>query len=164
MTIQYLPSGQKHNYFYCPSKSLALSQRFITKQNPLINMKKVLILIVLFSGSFLIHPSALYAQVNATTTMSPAPVQLDEKTQKKVDKAKAELAKDKEKLGKLQADYMKEQTKFEKKKSKGDLSPNDIEKGQKSLDKTNKEMAKLNKDIEKNEKYIASFNPAMPQK
>lgn len=123
-------------------------------------MKKLLILLcATFIGLF-----AKTTTLNAQTETMASSTQIDEKTQKQIDKAKADLAKDQEKLTKMQADLVKEQTKFDKQQAKGKLSPNDITKGQHSLDKAKADTEHLMKKIADNQKFLDSFKTPMPNK
>ncbi len=137
----------------------------INKSNLFI-MKKVLLPIIVVAISFLIPSTGLFAQLTTTPpspTAPAAPVPLDEKTQKKVDKAKADLAKDQSKLTKATASYDKDKAKFEKDEAKGKLSPDKISKAKKDLANTEKEMAKLKKNIASNQAIIDKYMPAAPK-
>lgn len=118
-------------------------------------MKKVITLICILIAGYTMQSHALSAQEKA----AQAPVQLDEKTQKKVDKATLDLAKDKQKLHKCIASNEKAIAKHEKDHSNGKLSPNDVVKEKKSQEKAQATIEKLNKSIAKNQAYLDSFKP-----
>ena len=126
-------------------------------------MKKIFTIIAVMTIGFLLQSTALLAQATTAPQTTTSPIQLDEKTQKKVDKATADLAKDQEKLTKVTASYEKEKAKFEKDQSKGKLSPDKIAKGKKSLEQAENEMGKLKKIIADNQALINKYNPAKPK-
>jgi septal ring factor EnvC (AmiA/AmiB activator) len=110
-------------------------------------MKKLIVAFVLLTGLIYLSPSEVMAQTVST-------VQVDAKTQAKLEKAKEKLAKNKadhskavEKLSKMRADY-------DKKHSAGKLSPNDVEKITKKLGKQSKKIEKLEKSRSKLEEFI----------
>ena len=118
-------------------------------------MKKLLAIICVLAGSFVIQPGALFAQIMSDSTMTTAGP--DEKTQKKIDQAKEQLAKDQEQLAKESAKYEKAMAKFQKDKKKGKLSPDKEAKAQKELDKTSEAMGKLKSRIAENESILANY-------
>jgi len=129
-------------------------------------MKKTVIILGVLIGGIIAPSTGLFAQLTSTPPAAAptTPVQLDEKTQQKVDKAKADLAKDQEKLTKTTASYEKEMDKFEKEQTKGKLSPDKISKEKKSLSKTEKDIAKLKKNIADNQALIDKYMmPAKPK-
>jgi septal ring factor EnvC (AmiA/AmiB activator) len=122
-------------------------------------MKKVVILISMVAASFVVLPSGLLAQLSTSPpTATPLPPKvLDEKTQKKVDQATEDIAKDQKSLDKYLANYEKDKSKLEKDKSKGKLSPDKISKAERSLSSLNKEIEKLRKKITQNQAFLDSF-------
>jgi hypothetical protein len=98
--------------------------------------------------------TALLAQ---STEPMAAATALDEKTQKKVDKAGADLEKDRARLLKDQARYDKELAKYEKKKAKGDLSPNDITKAERGFKTDLKNIENLKKRINDNQALLDKY-------
>lgn len=115
-------------------------------------MKKLFIPLFILFGVILFN-TTVYAQ---TETMIGS-AQIDEQTQKKIDKATEDLAKGQKKLEKMTADYDKAKVKFEKQQAKGKLSPNDITKEEHSLEKSMHDIDKLKHEIEENEKFLAPF-------
>lgn len=122
-------------------------------------MKKIIILIVVLAGTYSITTVGLSAQSTTTTIQqsTATPMALDEKTQKKVDKAKADLLKDQKSLAKAEEDYQKGIAKYEKNKSKGKLSPDDEMKEQKAKQSAEKNIAKLKKNIADNEAILEKY-------
>jgi peptidoglycan hydrolase CwlO-like protein len=118
-------------------------------------MKKILFALTTIAISLFILPGTLVAQVMPDTAM--AMDSLDEKTQKKVDHAREQLAKDQEDLTKQTAKFEKDKAKFEKDKAKGKLSPNDDMKTQKKLQKADKDIAKLKSRISENEAILKKY-------
>ena len=129
-------------------------------------MKKSSILILVFAACLIVPSTGLFAQLatSAPTPTAPAaPIALDAKTQKKVDKAKADLTKDQAKLTKSTASYEKDKAKFEKDDAKGKLSPNKVSKAKKDLVNAEKAIAKLKKGIADNQALLAKYMPAAPK-
>ena len=93
-------------------------------------MKKVVLFISVLVASFVVLPGGLFAQLTTTppTATPVAPPVLDEKTQKKIDQATEDIAKDQKKRDKYVVIYNKDKSKLEKDKSKGKLSPDKISK------------------------------------
>ncbi len=122
-------------------------------------MKKVVVLICMLAASFVVLPGGLLAQLSTTPpTATPSTSQvLDEKTQKKVDQATEDIARDQKSLDKYIANYDKDKSKLEKDKTKGKLSPDKISKAERSLSSLNKEIEKLRKKIAQNQAFLDSF-------
>jgi hypothetical protein len=121
-------------------------------------MKKIFILIVAVLATSLISIEGLVAQSSTTIQQATStPMALDEKTQKKADKAKAEILKDQKSLAKAEEDYQKGIAKYEKNKSKGKLSPDDEMKEQKAKQKAEKNIAKLKKNIADNQAILDKY-------
>jgi hypothetical protein len=121
-------------------------------------MKKIFILIVAVLATSSITIEGLVAQTTTTIQQAaPTPMALDEKTQKKVDKAKADILKDQKSLAKAEEDYKKGIAKYEKNKSKGKLSPDDEMKEQKAKENAEKNMAKLKKSIADNQAILDKY-------
>lgn len=119
-------------------------------------MKKNAFILLIFGLSCLINISRLSAQTSADPTLSA--VVLDDKSQKKVDQAKVDLAKNQQKLNKEIVKYEKAKTKHDKDLKQGKLSPVDKEKGEKKLTKLNLSIGKLKKKIADNEAFLARYN------
>jgi len=120
-------------------------------------MKKLITILSILTVGFLLQPSSLFAQATIAPQGDAAMAQLDEKTQKKVDKAKLDLAKDKKDLAKAEEDYQKGLEKYTKKKKQGKLSPDDELKEEKAKQKAEKNIAKLKQDISKQESFLAQY-------
>lgn len=114
-------------------------------------MKQLLLICSVLAIAYTGTPITLFAQTTTT------PVELDAKTQKKVDKAKVDLAKDQQKLHQTEAKLEKDKAKHDKDIEKGKLSPKSIEKGKKRHTKYLKEIEKLKKRIMDNENYLHPF-------
>jgi len=117
--------------------------------------KRVFHLLFLGFSSLLFIPD-LSAQKNADPTLSA--VVLDDKAQKKVDKARVDLAKNQQKLNKEIVKYEKAKTKHDKDLKKGELSPDAKEKGEKKLTKINLNIGKLKKKVADGEAFLAKYN------
>lgn len=118
-------------------------------------MKKLLVLLAILGYSALTNVSVLRAQTLSTsTTPEKTMPALDEKTQKKVDKATKDLAKDQMQLLKDTESLQKAQAKFDKDQAHGKLSPNDISKTKSKLMKEGEKLGKLKQDIAKNEEFL----------
>ena len=117
-------------------------------------MKKAFFLTLLLILAGLFASPALLAQ---TADPLATATTLDEKTQKKVDKAMADLEKDRARLLKDQARYDKDLAKYEKKKAKGDLSPNDIIKSEKGLKRDLNNIENLKKRINDNQAFLDKY-------
>ena len=122
-------------------------------------MKKVVMLICAMASCFVLIPDGLLAQLSTTpaTTTPAAPPAIDEKTQKKIDHATEDVAKDQKSLDKYLANYEKDKNKLEKDKTKGKLSPDKISKEERSLSSLNKDIEKLRKKIAQNQAFLDSF-------
>jgi DNA repair exonuclease SbcCD ATPase subunit len=114
-------------------------------------MKQLLLICSVLAIAFTGRPTSLFAQTTTT------PVELDAKTQKKVDKAKVDLAKDQQKLHQTEAKLEKDKAKHDKDIEKGKLSPKAIEKGEKRHAKYLKQIEKLKEAIMNNETYLHPF-------
>jgi len=119
-------------------------------------MKKRALLAMIFGLGCMICISDLSAQNNADPTLSG--VVLDDKAQKKVDKARVDLAKNQQKLNKEIVNYEKAKTKHDKDVKQGKLSPDKEEKGEKKLTKINLNIGKLKKKVADNEAFLAKYN------
>ena len=121
-------------------------------------MKKLLVLLAILGYSALTSVSVLRAQTLSTsTTPEKTMPALDEKTQKKVDKATKDLAKDQLQLLKDTESLQKAQAKFDKDQAQGKLSPNDISKTKSKLMKDGEKLGKLKQDIAKNEEFLNKY-------
>lgn len=116
------------------------------------HMKLFISILLVFGGLF--SGQSAMAQVTGTNA---APAALDENTQKKVDKAMADIVKDRDRLLKDQARYDKDLAKYEKKKAKGDLSPNDITKAERGFKKDLKDIENLKKRINDNQALLDKY-------
>lgn len=114
-------------------------------------MKHLLIICCALVIALAVPTKSLFAQTTTTA------VELDAKTQKKVDKAKVNLAKDQQKLHQTEAKLEKDKAKHDKDIEKGKLSPKAIEKGEKRHAKYLKEIQKLKESIMDNETYLHPF-------
>jgi hypothetical protein len=119
-------------------------------------MNKTVFILVLFGFSSLLNISRLSAQTSADPTISA--VVLDDKSQKKVDQARVDLAKSQQKLNKEIVSYEKAKAKHDKDLKQGQLSPVDKEKGEKKLTKLNMSIGKLKKNIADTEAFLAKYN------
>jgi septal ring factor EnvC (AmiA/AmiB activator) len=119
-------------------------------------MKRFLILACLISGAVLIQSSELTAQSGAIA-LSASPV-LDAKTQKKVDQARVDLAKNLQKFNKDTASFNKATAKFDKDLQSGKLSPNQIEKEKAMLNKLSAKLDKLKASISKDQEFLEDYN------
>jgi septal ring factor EnvC (AmiA/AmiB activator) len=129
---------------------------YLTKNINIKAMKKRAFLLLFFGLSCLLFIPELSAQKNADPTLSA--VVLDDKSQKKVDQARVDLAKNQQKLNKEIVNYEKEKTKYDKDIKQGKLSPDDKEKGEKKLTKMNVNIGKLKKKIADSEAFLAKYN------
>ena len=120
-------------------------------------MKKLFTIVSILTVGFLLQSSSLIAQATIAPQSNTAVAQLDEKTQKKVDKAKLDLAKDKKDLAKAEENYQKGMEKYAKKKKQGKLSPDDEVKEEKAKQKAEKNIAKLKQSISKGESFLAQY-------
>lgn len=121
-------------------------------------MKKLITLLAVLVGMYLFMADALMAQPTTTTEQTTqTPEVLDEKTQKKVNKAKIHLAKDKIALAKAEEKYHRNVTNYYKNKSKGRLSPNDELKEEKAKQRAEKNISKLKKKIADNEAFLERY-------
>ncbi|GMQ30438.1 hypothetical protein [Algoriphagus confluentis] len=111
-------------------------------------MKKILIVILLVYAA---ASAEVMAQGGA---LENPPSKKELKETKKLEKAKADLAKKNEKLNKEKEKRIKMQNDFQNKNSAGKLSPNDIAKQTKAINNQVKKIEKLEKDIGKLEEYI----------
>jgi hypothetical protein len=120
-------------------------------------MKKILILSIAFVAGILLNTSTLYAQdiPISSTTSTPSATKPDNKTQKKIDKANKDLARNQNKLLAKQEYFGRQKGRYDKKNYDGDLSPNEVAKWQKSLGKLNMEMDHYKKKIAHTEKHMA---------
>jgi hypothetical protein len=116
------------------------------------HMKLFISILLVFGGLF--SSQAVLAQATGTNA---TPSALDENTQKKVDKAMAQIEKDRASLLKDQARYDKEWAKYDKKKAKGDLSPNDITKAEKGFKQDLKDIENLKKRINDNQALLDKY-------
>lgn len=123
-------------------------------------MNKLLTLTVILLASYSLQSTNLLSQTSSAPLqqMTP-PMELDEKTQKKVDKANAAIAKDKVKLAKAEENLLKSTQDFEKKQAKGKLSPNDEMKMKKTISGIEQDIIKLKMAILDNEKIITKYLP-----
>jgi biopolymer transport protein ExbB/TolQ len=120
-------------------------------------MKKLFRAFSIMTAILLLQPAVFFAQATTNPQSASAPKQLDEKTQKKVDKAEINLAKDKKTLSKAEEDYNKGMAKHTKKQKQGKLSPDDELKEAKAKQKAEKNIAKLRQRIAKNEAILAQY-------
>ncbi len=121
-------------------------------------MKKLITLLAVLVGMYIFMADALMAQPTTTTEQTTqTPEVLDEKTQKKVNKAKIHLAKDKIALAKAEEKYHRNVTNYYKNKSKGRLSPNDELKEEKAKQRAEKNISKLKKKIADNEAFLERY-------
>lgn len=122
-------------------------------------MKKLISLLAVSVGMYILMADALIAQSTTTTIQQTTqnPDALDEKTQKKVNKAKIHLAKDKIALAKAEEKYHRNVTNYYKNKSKGRLSPNDELKEEKAKQRAEKNITKLKKKIADNEAFLENY-------
>jgi ATP-dependent Clp protease ATP-binding subunit ClpA len=119
-------------------------------------MKKQLMLICVLAASYMIQSAGLVAQVMVSDSMVTQ-ANLDEKTQKKVDNAKADMANDQKQLTKEMTSYEKDKKKFEKDKRAGKLSPQDEDKSEKKLMKAESDISKLKDKIAKNQAFLDKY-------
>ena len=119
-------------------------------------MKKRVFLVLFFGLSCIIYRSELSAQNNADPTLSS--VVLDEKSQKKVDQARVDLAKNQQKLNKEIASYEKAKEKHDKDLKQGKLSPDKKDQGEKKLTKMNLNIGKLKKKVADDQAFLAKYN------
>ena len=118
-------------------------------------MKKHFFFTFLLAFGCLLTSQSALAQQAAPDAV--AATTLDEKTQKKVDKAMAELVKDRDRLLKDQARLDKDRAKYEKMKAKGQLSPNDTLKMERGLMKDQMDIDKLKKRINDNQALLDKY-------
>lgn len=122
-------------------------------------MKKLITLLTVLVGMYIWMAEALVAQSTTTTIeqTTQSPEVLDEKTHKKVNKAKIHLAKNKIALAKAEEKYHRNVTNYYKNKSKGRLSPNDELKEEKAKQRAEKNISKLKKKIADNEAFLERY-------